>query len=33
MFNGLMEEFGGLILGSIGIFLAVALAGAGSAKE
>lgn len=32
MFNGLMEEFGGLILGSIGIFLAVALAGAGSAK-
>ena len=32
MFNGLMEEYGGLILGSIGIFLAVALSGAGSAK-
>ena len=32
MLNGLMGEYGGLILGSIGIFLAVALAGAGSAK-
>ncbi len=32
MFNELMSQYGGLMMGSIGIFLAVALAGAGSAK-
>ena len=32
MLNGLMGEYGGLILGSLGIFFAVALSGAGSAK-
>lgn len=32
MLNGLMGQYGGLILGSLGIFFAVALSGAGSAK-
>lgn len=32
MFNELISQYGGLMMGAIGIFLAVALAGAGSAK-